>query len=174
MPGTVQEVSLEVNKIKGMAAFAIIAVVVLAVSQISSYVINNSLSIGETTVVNSFLFLTHTRNLGGVFGSFQGMGWAFALFSSCVLSGVLLYLLLGPAVRFYEYICFACIVGAGASNVIDRFIYGGVIDFIDIQHIPYWNYIFNTADVMIHIGLWSMLLFSLFWGTRKTNLAENI
>ena len=36
--------------------------------------------------------------------------------------------------------------------------YGAVIDFIDIQGIPRWNYIFNTADVAIHVGLWPLAI----------------
>ena len=37
-----------------------------------------------------------------------------------------------------------------------------VIDFIDIQNIPFWSYIFNTADLMIHVGIWPMLALSLY------------
>ena len=35
------------------------------------------------------------------------------------------------------------------SNVIDRFIYGGVIDYVQIWILP----VFNVADVMIISGL---------------------
>jgi signal peptidase II len=45
---------------------------------------------------------------------------------------------------------------------LDRVIYGSVIDFIDVQNIPLWNYIFNTADLMIHVGIWPMLALSLY------------
>ena len=72
------------------------------------------------------------------------------------------YLWFGNSVRRYEYVCFGFIVGGGASNILDRLIYGSVIDFIDIQHIPYWNYVFNTADVMVHVGIWPMLILSFF------------
>ncbi|MEC7765651.1 MAG: signal peptidase II, partial [Pseudomonadota bacterium] len=60
----------------------------------------------------------------------------------------------------YEYICFGFIVGGGGSNILDRLVYGSVIDFINIQQIPYWNYIFNTADLMVHVGIWPMLILS--------------
>lgn len=55
-------------------------------------------------------------------------------------------------------------VGAGLSNVADRFIHGGVVDYV------YWHYgfnfaVFNFADVMIDIAvLW---LFILNYGVKK-------
>jgi signal peptidase II len=60
------------------------------------------------------------------------------------------------------------VVGGGASNVLDRLFYGSVVDFINVQHIPFWHYIFNTADVMVHAGLWPLLYFSLFPGKSGT------
>jgi signal peptidase II len=75
-------------------------------------------------------------------------------------------LALSKTIQRYEYICFGFIVGGGASNILDRLVYGSVIDFIDIQHIPYWNYIFNTADMMVHVGIWPMLILS-FWATSQ-------
>lgn len=50
------------------------------------------------------------------------------------------------------------VLSGGVSNVIDRAIYGGVIDFI---HVSYgtWSFpIFNIADVLIVIGIAMM-----FW-----------
>ena len=84
---------------------------------------------------------------------------ALACGNYCVC--VVAYLWLGRNLQRYEYICFGFVVGGGASNILDRLLHGSVIDFIDIQHIPYWNYVFNTADVMIHLGIWPMLLFSI-------------
>jgi len=48
-------------------------------------------------------------------------------------------------------------------------VYGSVIDFIDIQHIPYWSYIFNTADLMIHVGIWPMLILSFLTSSSTTD-----
>lgn len=100
--------------------------------------------------------------MGGVFGMLQGHGWIFGLFSVALITGLILYLYWGKQVQPYEYYCFGFIAGGGLSNITDRLIYGSVVDFINIQGIPYWQYIFNTADVMVHVGLWPMLYFSFF------------
>ena len=147
-------------KTSNMLWFIAIVLTVLALSQLIGYWINSSIAQNTTIEWNSLIHFTHIRNYGGVFGMMQGMGWVFAVVSIALLIGVSVYLWYSPALKRYEYICFGFIVGGGASNILDRFVYGSVIDFIDIQHIPYWNYIFNTADVMVHVGIWPLLVFS--------------
>jgi signal peptidase II len=92
----------------------------------------------------------------------QGQGWLFGALSVLLLAGVCAYLWFGAVLARVEYLCFGLIVGGGASNILDRWVYGSVIDFIDVQGIPYWHYVFNTADVMIHLGIWPMLALTLF------------
>ncbi|MDO8908616.1 MAG: signal peptidase II [Pseudohongiella sp.] len=142
--------------------FALIALVCLGLSQLGSYLIYQYLPQGETIVVLPVLHFTHIRNLGGVFGMAQGQGWLFAVFSLALIAALVSYLWRSAQVRTYEFLCFGFVAGGGISNVLDRLIYGSVIDFINVQGIPYWNYIFNTADTFIHIGLWPMLFIALF------------
>ncbi|MCZ6802255.1 MAG: signal peptidase II [Nitrospirae bacterium] len=151
---------LEVNKRQGLLAFGSLVGLGILVSQVGSSLITTHLPVGQTWALNSFVFITHVRNYGGVFGSFQGMGWIFALVALILISGLVLYLVHSSTTKLYEYLCFGCIAGGGISNILDRLIYGSVVDFINLQHIPYWHYIFNTADVLIHVGIWPMLLFT--------------
>jgi len=145
-----------------LSLFFGIALVVLALSQIIGVWINNNIEIGSTLEISDLVHFTHVRNFGGVFGMFQGSGWIFAVVSIGLLAAVAVYLSVSRSVERYEYICFGFIVGGGASNILDRLLYGSVIDFVDVQHIPMWNYIFNTADVFVHVGIWPMLALSFF------------
>lgn len=151
------------EKTVNISLYLCITLFVLTASQLVGYWVNNNIALNTTWEINNLIHFTHIRNYGGVFGLAQGMGWLFGLISICLLISVTAYLSLSEQVNRYEFICFGFIVGGGASNILDRLIYGSVIDFIDIQHIPYWNYVFNTADVMIHIGIWPMLVISLFF-----------
>lgn len=143
--------------------FSLLALLCLGLSQLGSYLINQYLPQGDSIVVLPVLHFTHIRNLGGVFGMAQGQGWLFALFSVALIAALITYLWKSVQVRTYEFLCFGFVAGGGISNILDRLIYGSVIDFINVQGIPYWNYIFNTADTFIHIGLWPMLFIALFW-----------
>jgi len=150
------------SKASNMALYLMVAIAVTAVSQYSGYWVNSNIALDSTLELNSLIHLTHIRNYGGVFGLAQGMGWLFGLVSVGLLAGVSAYLALGKKLQRFEYVCFGFVVGGGLSNILDRLIHGSVIDFIDIQHIPYWNYVFNTADVMVHVGVWPLLILSFF------------
>ena len=154
-------------KRKNMALFAAVALGVLVVSQLSGYWINNNIPVNTTVELNSLIHFTHVRNYGGVFGMLQGLGSLFGIISVGLLIIVTAYLWLGKSISRVEYLCFGFIVGGGASNILDRIVYGSVIDFIDVQHIPYWNYVFNTADVMVHVGLWPLLFYSFFLESKQ-------
>ena len=146
-------------KALNMIVFSVTAASVLLLSQGIGIWVNETIDLSTTLEINSFLHFTHIRNYGGVFGLAQGYGWLFGAISITILCGIVTYLWMAGNLKRYEYLCFGFIVGGGASNILDRYLHGGVIDFIDIQGIPYWNYIFNTADMMIHFGIWPMLIF---------------
>lgn len=147
--------------------FILTAGLCLLVAQLVGYWVNASIPEGSSLQINALLKFTHVRNHGGVFGMAQGQGWLFGAFSVLLLAGVCAYLWFGAVLARVEYLCFGLIVGGGASNILDRWVYGSVIDFIDVQGIPYWHYVFNTADVMIHLGIWPMLALTL-WQPRQT------
>ena len=143
---------------KKILLFSSTTALALAASQASDFLINQSLPENRSWIVNNWLHLTHIRNHGGVFGIFQGHSVLFSIFSSILLAFLVMYLLKSSHVKTYEFACFGFILGGGISNIMDRLFYGSVIDYFDIRGIPHWHYIFNLADVMIHIGLWSMVL----------------
>jgi signal peptidase II len=160
------------SKVKNLALFAVIAGTVAVLSQLIGLWVNTTIPQGSTVELNSVIHFTHIRNFGGVFGMFQGQGWIFAVISLGLLLAVTAYLWFSDSLERYEFICFGFIVGGGISNILDRLIHGSVIDFIDIQHIPYWNYVFNTADVMVHVGIWPMLILGFYIESIRNKLVD--
>ena len=143
---------------RGLARFVLAAAAAFVVAQLGSHLVDTRLPLHDSHVVNSVLHLTHIRNTGGVFGLFPGNVIAFAAISGLIMLGFCLYVLTNRHLHRYQYVCFGLIVGATASNITDRLLYGAVIDFIDVQGIPYWHYIFNIADVAIHLGAWPLAI----------------
>lgn len=57
-----------------------------------------------------------------------------------------------------------CLITAGGiSNLIDRFIYKGIVDYIDIYGFP----IFNIADIYIVIGWILLIICVIKYGAKK-------
>ncbi len=158
--------SLRHNRTTDFLLFCLIAGLTLACAQAVGWWVNQNIPLHGTLEWNGFVHLTHIRNHGGIFGLLQGHGWLFGALSLGLLAGIALWLFVGAGISRFEYACFGFIAGGGLSNVIDRLLHGSVIDYINLQHIPYWNYIFNLADVMIHAGIWPMILYGLL--ARKT------
>ena len=144
-----------------MLIFFFVTFIVMVISQAIGFEVNQRIQEYSSIRINEFIYFTHIRNHGGIFGFLQGKGWLFAIFSTILLVAMTVYLWVSEQISRLEYIFFGLIAGGGASNVLDRLIYGSVIDFIDIQHIPFWNYIFNTADVCVHLGIWPLIFLSL-------------
>lgn len=141
--------------------FVSAAAFVFGLAQVGSHLVDAYLPLNEPYVVTPFLYLTHVRNTGVIFGWLPGSSLEFAIAGTAVvIAGCLL--LLRTAASSYQFLCLGLIVGAAASNIVDRLVYGAVIDFIDVRGIPYWHYVFNTADVMIHLGAWPLALGSIF------------
>jgi len=158
--------TVEQNHSYHPAAFWLAAIAALALSQLSSYLIDANLPIGETWVASPFLYITHVRNIGGTFGLFPGHGYLFAGLSIAVMVFCSIAFLRSKPSHWIQTLLFGFIIGGGAANVMDRLIRGSVVDFINVQGIPHWQYIFNTADVFIHVGIWPTLLIG-FWQARQ-------
>jgi len=140
--------------------FAAAAAAVFALAQAGSHLVDAYLPLNDPYVLTPFLQLTHVRNTGVIFGWLPGNSIEFAIAGTAiVIAGCLL--LLRTVASTYQFLCLGLIVGAAASNIVDRLVYGAVIDFIDVRGIPYWHYVFNTADVMIHLGAWPLALGSI-------------
>lgn len=107
-------------------------------------------------VVNQFLSfqLVFNRGVtGGLFHTENPLGFIIlSIFVACIalMLGVYAYLRWRDAgIIFGE----ALVLSGAFSNLIDRLLYGGVIDFIALSWGD-WNFpVFNIADLCINIGV---------------------
>ena len=125
--------------------FAIITALIVVLDQL----IKENILLLEVGVKHSLLepvlYVTHVNNYGASFGIFQHYTLPLILFSFIVIAVIMYYLKTIP----HRYIAFvAMIMGGTIGNLIDRVVYGFVIDYIDIVVWP----TFNIADVGITIG----------------------
>lgn len=104
--------------------------------------------------VTSFFNLVLVWNSGVSFGMFQNDGttgrWVLVALAF-VISCVILYLLRREVHRLPQMAYWLVLSGA-VGNVIDRLIYGAVIDFLDFHANTYHWPAFNVADSAIVVG----------------------
>jgi signal peptidase II len=102
--------------------------------------------------------LTYVRNTGAAFGIFAGSHEAFRLpflilVSVLALGFVFVMLKRLPEQQTGLITALAFIVGGALGNLIDRVLYGEVIDFLDFYWSHYHWPAFNLADSFITVGV---------------------
>ncbi|HZS81145.1 MAG TPA: signal peptidase II [Herbaspirillum sp.] len=132
-----------------------ISLIVLLLDQLSKITITKLFDVGQSYPVTDFFNLVLVYNKGAAF-SFLATesGWQRHLFTAIgIAASVYIVHLLRKHAR-QRMFCWALalILGGAIGNVIDRILYGHVIDFLDI-FIGNWHWpAFNIADSAICIG----------------------
>jgi signal peptidase II len=106
-----------------------------------------------------FLALVKVWNRGVAFGLFSSADSANLVFSLATALALVMVLYLGRRADTMARIGYGLIFGGGLANLVDRAVFGGVLDFIDL-HVGglHWP-AFNVADLAITIGV-IVLLFA--------------
>ena len=132
---------------------------VLVVDQVVKFLALAHLTPGlPLHVVDGFFALTLILNPGLAFGLLSstppGWRWLVALLSLTAL-GVLLKLSarLIPAGGRPTAIALGLIFGGAVANLVDRYRFGAVVDFIDLYWRSYHWPAFNVADSAISVGV---------------------
>jgi signal peptidase II len=103
--------------------------------------------------VFSILDFVYVENYGAVFGLFSNHPINFAAVS--IGSIVVIMILLRIFFTRIPWIPVSLIMGGAVGNIIDRYIYGFVVDFIKVGNF----YVFNVADACITIGAALLFLY---------------
>lgn len=113
---------------------------------------------------SEYIDLVLTFNKGVAFSMFAFLGEYLKYIQAVLILGVLTYVLTHKDLLNMHSFAFGIIIGAGASNVYDRFIHGGVVDYV-FWH-KWFNFaVFNFADAMIDFAVVLILLQS--WLNHK-------
>lgn len=132
-----------------------IATIVILLDQLSKITINKLFVLGESQPVTSFFNLVLAYNRGAAFSFLDAAGgWQRYLFTAIGLgaAGFIIYLLKQNTSQRLFCWALALILGGALGNVIDRLLYGHVIDFLDFYFGTYHFPAFNLADSAITLG----------------------
>ncbi|MEJ1298344.1 MAG: signal peptidase II [Candidatus Sedimenticola sp. (ex Thyasira tokunagai)] len=153
-----------------MLRWLILSLVIIVFDQVSKQLAETMMLAYETVPVMPFFNLTLAYNEGAAFSflSDQG-GWQRWLF--VVLATVVTLVLVGWLARLRDErilaISLALVIGGAVGNLIDRLLFGHVIDFLDVYYGTWHWPAFNIADSAITIGVVLLLLDSFFEGSKR-------
>ncbi|MEA3384643.1 MAG: signal peptidase II [Campylobacterota bacterium] len=96
-------------------------------------------------------------NYGVAFSMFSFLEGNLKYIQIAIMGAGIIYLLLNKKVFEDYYIPTALLLAGGISNIYDRFIHGGVVDYV-YWHCGFEFAIFNLADVLIDIAVVLILI----------------
>jgi len=102
----------------------------------------------------------YVENTGAAFSSFSGNTFLLTVVTSVILAGCLILLLSRKIKSNFMNICLLLIVAGGLGNLIDRIMYGFVVDFIEPLFIDFA--VFNFADCCITVGAFLMIFYEIY------------
>lgn len=134
----------------------------LTVDQVTKQWVANTFDYGESVHVLSIFSFTYVHNLGAAFSFLADQGgwqrWFFTAIAAIASVVFLVWLAKTPKSQKLIGIAFALMLSGAVGNLIDRALFGYVIDFLDF-HWTFYNFpVFNVADSMIFIGAALMIL----------------
>ena len=153
----------------GLLKLALIAGCVIILDQITKLIILKVLPLYDEVVVIPGLFnIVHYLNPGGAFGFLSGVDnnlrHLFFIVVAIIALGLVFYLYKStPVTHRFLSAAFALIFGGAIGNLIDRFRFGRVVDFLDF-YVNSWHWpAFNVADSAITVGI-TIFIFHLLFG----------
>ena len=133
---------------KELKIAATIFIVVFIIDQVVKYGFANL----GWDVDGPYMSLKLAYNYGVAFSMFSFLEHYLKYIQLVIVFIATIYLFMNKTVFKEYYLPIALLFAGGLSNILDRFTYGGVVDYF------YWHYgfefaIFNFADVMIDLGV---------------------
>jgi signal peptidase II len=128
----------------------LVSLFVFLSDQAVKYYIRTNLGFFDVIAVTPFFNIVYAENTGSAFGMFKSLGIYF--FISISIAAVIFLAVLIFKDR-QNSIAYALLLGGAAGNLLDRVVFGHVIDFLDFYIGTFHWPAFNVADSALTVGI---------------------
>lgn len=138
---------------------AILIGILVLIDQIVKFLVKSKIALESSIVIiPNFFSLTYVRNDGAAFSILEGKTWFLILIAIMVLVFIIGYSIKNN-LKQKENIILSIIIAGIVGNLIDRLLYGYVIDFLSFKIINYDFPVFNIADILVCIGCFIYIIY---------------
>ena len=148
------------------ATILLLVLLNIGCDQISKNVVRQNVTdTAYIEVISNHFILTKVENTGAMLGFGQHLSPILKIIFFQTIPVIVLFILLFRILRKSDMdkwliFAFACVIGGGIGNLIDRIAHGSVTDFFLIKLGFFKTGIFNMADVSVTMGVLVLLSFS--------------
>lgn len=130
-------------------------VLAVAVDQMTKAITRSTMDLYDSiSILGDFFRLTYVENSGIAFGiNFQGGPPIFTILASVATVAVGWYLWQSQSAHFVHRLGLSLILGGAVGNLLDRYMFGRVVDFFHFSFGQYSFPVFNVADSCVTVGM---------------------
>ena len=138
-----------------------LALLLFLIDQFTKVLILGAYALGDSTYVTSFFNIVRVHNPGAAFSFLaSASGWQRWFFTALGIGAAIfiVWLLRSHSSQRLFAFSMACLLGGAVGNVVDRVLYGYVVDFVQLHYAGWAFPAFNVADSAITAGAIGMIL----------------
>jgi len=141
--------------------FIVLTIICLIIDFVSKLIVSNLMNVHDSIpVIKDFFYISYFRNTGGAWSILNNHTWLLTLISLIIIIFLVYYVYKNKPKNRLEKIGYSMIIAGSIGNLMDRIIYGYVIDFFDFNIFGYNYPIFNFADVFIVVGVFFLIIYN--------------
>ncbi len=148
-----------------------LSIILIALDQLVKWLVETNLPFQEAVAFIPFISLYRTWNQGIAFSMLWGLNDLALIAITLAITGFIIWLASRtPPEKIAARLGFAMIVAGAIGNLIDRSVFGHVVDYI-LFHTESWSFaVFNLADAFISVGAALIVLQEVIdWRASRTS-----
>jgi signal peptidase II len=138
-----------------------LSLLAVVLDQLSKLAVAGSMQLYQSIKILPYFNLTYVHNTGAAFSFLSDAGgwqrWFFAGLAVIISAVIAVWLAKLKQHETLLAVALSLVLGGAIGNLIDRLIYGYVIDFLDVYYQSWHWPAFNIADSAITLGVVLML-----------------
>lgn len=137
----------------------ILTIIFFLVDLVSKLIVSNLMNVHDSIeVISNFFNISYFRNTGGAWSILNEHTWILIVVSLLIIIFIGFYVYKNKIKNKLELLGYSMILGGSIGNLLDRILYGYVIDFLDFNIFGYDYPIFNFADIFIVLGVFLLII----------------
>lgn len=147
------------------------SIIFLVIDQIIKFFVSSKMILNESIIlINNFLNLTYVQNKGAAFSLFSGNRIFLVAVGVLALIIFIYYISKLDKIKEIDVFTYSLFLGGLLGNLLDRIIYGYVIDYIGVNIFGYRFPIFNFADICIVVSIILIIIDMIkeYYGTNNS------
>ena len=132
--------------------------------QIIKIVVSYNMGINDTiSIINNFFSITYVTNIGAAWSILSGGRILLILLAILAINLIYFMFIYKKEVDKKNQIFYGLLLGGIIGNLVDRIVFGYVIDYLDFNIFGYNFPVFNLADILITLSV----IFIIFLSKRS-------